>query len=200
MNQQLYRFFEEDVLLESRQVVLLPLQMGHASDLLSVALEKALWKWASYRIGNEKELREYIEKMGQQRSARLAYPLAVVDRNTGKAIGVTTYKNLDARDNKLEVGDSWLGKEWHPTEVGKIINYLLLEYAFEKLEVRRVEFMIDRLDRYSIKTIQGSGAVQEGTLRSHRIMPGGRVRDTISLSVLNYEWEKIKKELFSDQL
>ncbi len=48
--------------------------------------------------------------------------------------------------------------------------------AFEFLELKRVEFLIDYLNSQSRQAILCLGAKEEGILRSHMVMPNGRVR------------------------
>lgn len=44
-------------------------------------------------------------------------------------------------------------------------------------------------------TLEGDVARREGTLRQHVIMPDGHYRDTIYYSILDREWELVKKGL-----
>ena len=71
----------------------------------------------------------------------------------------------------------------------------MLEYAFEALKLNRVEFLTDYLNQRSRNAILRLGAKQEGVLRSHVIMPNGRVRDSVLFSIIQNEWPGVKQHL-----
>lgn len=200
MNQQLTQLFEQHIVLENDLVRLAPFQMEHLAHLSEIAYDKEIWQWTSPHIRSEEDLQNYGEMVLQWREGRMRYPFAIIQKSTGKAIGITTYLNISAEHNRLEIGATWLGKDAQRTGINRASKFLLLQYAFETLEVRRVEFKTDRLNRHSRKAIAKLGATEEGILRSHMIMPGGRARDTVCFSILNYEWEKIKNAVFVEQL
>ena len=74
---------------------------------------------------------------------------------------------------------------------------LLLTYAFEVLNLNRVEFKTDSLNAKSQKALERIGATQEGTLRHHMIQPDGRLRDSVYFSILKNEWATVKPKLES---
>ena len=71
---------------------------------------------------------------------------------------------------------------------------LLLEFAFEKLGMERVEFRADNNNKRSIAAMQGIGCTIEGVLRSNMPTVYGHRRDSIVLSILKGEWENGVKE------
>lgn len=64
--------------------------------------------------------------------------------------------------------------------------------------MERVEFKTDVLNLRSRKALQKIGATEEGVLRSHTLMPGGRRRDSIYYGILKSEWPEIKQRIFGD--
>ena len=70
----------------------------------------------------------------------------------------------------------------------------MLDYAFEKLYIERVEFKTDVLNAQARASLKNIGAIEEGVLRSHTLMTKGRRRDTIYYSILKSEWNHIKRE------
>ncbi len=59
----------------------------------------------------------------------------------------------------------------------------------------RVELITDVLNRQSRAAILRLGAKQEGILRNHMILPGGRIRDSVCFSIIDTEWPKVKARL-----
>jgi RimJ/RimL family protein N-acetyltransferase len=95
----------------------------------------------------------------------------------------------------LEIGGTWYAPEFQRTAVNTECKYLLLSYAFEKLKCIRVQFKSDKRNISSIRAIERLGAVQEGVLRNHYILPDGTLRDSVFFSILDKEWPGIKLKL-----
>ena len=74
----------------------------------------------------------------------------------------------------------------------------MLQYAFESLNLERVEFKTDVLNLQARKALKKIGAIEEGILRSHTLMTNNRRRDTIYYSILKNEWLQMKKSIFKD--
>jgi RimJ/RimL family protein N-acetyltransferase len=72
---------------------------------------------------------------------------------------------------------------------------LLLKYAFEELQINRVEFAIDSRNLRSCAAVKKIGATEEGTLRQHMVLKDGYIRDTVVFSIIKPEWTHIKLSL-----
>ena len=72
---------------------------------------------------------------------------------------------------------------------------LLLTHAFESWGCIRVELITDFLNEQSRTAILRLGAKEEGVLRSHMIMPDGRIRDSVCFSIIDKEWPEVKDRL-----
>lgn len=72
---------------------------------------------------------------------------------------------------------------------------LLLTHAFEVWQCIRVELITDVLNQQSRAAILRLGAKQEGVLRNHMVMPGGRYRDSVCFSIIEAEWPEVKARL-----
>jgi RimJ/RimL family protein N-acetyltransferase len=72
---------------------------------------------------------------------------------------------------------------------------LLLGHAFETLGCVCVQLRTDWFNRRSQAAIERLGAKRDGVLRGQRIMPDGRVRDTVVYSILDHEWPGVRLNL-----
>lgn len=72
---------------------------------------------------------------------------------------------------------------------------LLLTHAFEVWRCIRVALITDVLNQQSQTAILRLGAKQDGILRNHMIMPGGRYRDSVCFSIIEAEWPEVKARL-----
>jgi RimJ/RimL family protein N-acetyltransferase len=115
----------------------------------------------------------------------------------GVVIGSTSFGNIDLLHGRLEIGWTWLGRQFQGVGINREVKFLLLRFAFEALEIKRVEFKTDVLNQQSRRALKNIGATEEGVLRSHMIMPHNRRRDTIYYSILADEWPEVKANYFT---
>ena len=70
-----------------------------------------------------------------------------------------------------------------------------MQHAFETLKFHRVEYKTDVLNARSRAAILKLGAKQEGILRKHMVVAGGRARDSVYFSIIDDEWPAVKAGL-----
>jgi len=99
------------------------------------------------------------------------------------------------KDRGLEIGGTWYGTEFQRTAVNTECKYLLLKHAFETLGCIRVQLKTDSRNERSQKAIERIGAIREGILRNHMILPDGYIRDSVFYSILDSEWGTVKRRL-----
>ena len=86
-------------------------------------------------------------------------------------------------------------RTWQRTLVNTEAKYLMLKHAFEDLQCNRVELLTDMLNSKSRAAIVRIGARQEGVLRSHMVMRGGRVRDSVIYAIVRDDWPGVSASL-----
>ena len=183
------------VTLEGRHVRLEPLSRHHREDLARVALDADLWRWTPTQLHSAEDLDAYIETALSSQRAGTAIPFATVDRSTGRAIGSTRFGNIDAQHRRVEIGWSWLGRQYQRKAFNTEAKLLMLAHAFERLSCIRVELRADVLNTKSRNAIARLGAKEEGVLRHHMILPDGRLIDWVYYSVLRDEWPAVRAGL-----
>ena len=179
-------------MLTGRHVRLEPLSVRHVDDLSAVGLDEELWRWIPTPVRTAEEMRGYVETALEEQAKGAALPFAIVDLRTGKAIGSTRYGNIEGAHRRLEIGWTWVAREWQRTAVNTEAKYLLLSHAFEALGCMRVELKTDSLNEKSRAAILRLGAREEGIFRNHMITASGRIRHTVYFSILDSEWPAIK--------
>jgi RimJ/RimL family protein N-acetyltransferase len=150
------------------------------------------------RYGNietEDQMRNFVRHLLalQQRGTDL--PFAVIHVPSGRAVGMTRYLNIDAENRALEIGGTWYGLAYQRTSVNTECKYLLLGYAFETLDCVRVQLKTDLRNERSQRAIERLGAVREGVLRNHMILPDGTLRHSVFYSILPEEWPSVRARL-----
>jgi RimJ/RimL family protein N-acetyltransferase len=186
----------EPVILMGRVVRLEPLSEAHIADLAKVGLEAKIWRYMRYgNVETIEQLNAWVLELLKLQALGTDLPFAVIATASGNAIGCTRYLNIDALDRSLEIGGTWYGLDYQGTLVNTESKYLLIRHAFENLECVRVWFKTDLRNQRSQRAIERLGAVKEGVLRNHMILPDGAFRDSVVYSILPQEWPQVKEKL-----
>jgi N-acetyltransferase len=183
------------ITLEGRHVRLEPLEAGHASALLDVALDPRIWEFTSSILRNGDDVRKYIETALAWQQAGTAVPFVTVHRATHQVIGSTRFENIHVTNRRAEIGWSWLNPQWWRTAINTEAKYLMLRHAFEQWKCIRVEFKAAANNQRSRNALLRLGAKEEGILRRHMIQADGSYRDSVYFSILDDEWPAVKRRL-----
>jgi RimJ/RimL family protein N-acetyltransferase len=179
------------VTLAGDHVRLEPVADHHAADLLEAGSDPVVWThlpWPQPR--DEAAMRSLLEA-----ERRVALPYAQVEVASGRAVGVTTYRDVDERNRTLEVGGTWLGTPWWRSAINTEAKLLFLGHAFEALGANRVAIKTDIRNERSQAAIARLGAVREGVLRHQYIRRDGTLRDTVMYSIVRDEWSRVRATL-----
>ena len=183
------------VILEGRHVRLEPLTLEHAARLVEVGLDADLWTWIPTPVRTPEEMSAYVQTALKEQAAGSAMPFALVEKSSGRTVGSTRYGNIDRDHHRVEIGWTWVARQWQRTPINTETKYLLLRHAFETLRCIRVELKTDSLNERSRAAILRIGARQEGIFRNHMITASGRIRHTVYFSIVDSEWPEVKARL-----
>ena len=188
---------EHNYILENDVVKLTPVVAADHGNLLPFSLhEPELWKYSLFSAAGAEGLKRYIDNALANRLAGIEYPFTVFDKRTQSYAGSTRFYDIQAFNKTVQIGYTWYGKNFQGTGLNKNCKLLLLQFAFDELQMERVEFRADNRNIKSIAAMKSIGCVEEGILRSHAITPSGERRDSIVLSILKKEWEDgVKQKL-----
>ncbi len=186
----------ESVTLSGNVVRLEPLSLEHATDLLSAGEELAIWDYMPVNPCKSMDtMRQWISSALDEQAKGTCIPFTIIELTGGHVVGSTRYQNIMRSDRGLEIGWTWLAPEARRSAVNTECKYLLLRHAFEVLEAIRVQLKTDSRNLRSQRAIERLGAVKEGTLRNHMIMPNGYFRHSVFYSILDSEWPQVKASL-----
>jgi RimJ/RimL family protein N-acetyltransferase len=102
-------------------------------------------------------------------------------------IGNSGYHNLDWRNRSTEVGIVIGDKSYWDQDYGTEAMQLLLEYAFNTLNLHRVYLRVFEDNPRAIRAYEKAGFIHEGRMRQAEYRRGG-YRDVLLMSVLRSEW------------
>ena len=186
----------EPVTLTGKVVRLEPLWREHAEALLRAAQDSTIWTLMSDNPSVSLEaMHRWIDNALRAQEYGEEVPFAIISLATNEVVGSTRYMTIVPRNRGLEIGWTWLGRAARRTAVNTECKYLLLQHAFETLKAIRVQIKTDSRNLNSQRAIERIGAVKEGTLRNHVIMPDGYFRHSVYYSILDTEWPTVKANL-----
>jgi RimJ/RimL family protein N-acetyltransferase len=185
----------EPVTLDGAIVRLEPLTVDHLDGLAEVAFDPGLWRWTVAQPTDRTALRAWLDAALANAAAGTELPFATVDRATGRPIGSTRFMSIVPEHRRLEIGWTWVARDWQRRGANREAKLLQLTHAFETLGANRVEFKTDSLNEKANPALLGVGATFEGTFRNHMVMPEGRLRHSNYYSVVADEWPEVKARL-----
>lgn len=97
---------------------------------------------------------------------------------------------------RLEIGFTWIAPKWHKTFVNTELKFAMLSFAFETLQLKRIQFSVQPSNTNSIRAVKRLGASYEGTLRNWRYNAIGDSGERAIFSILDREWPNIKSQTF----
>lgn len=184
--------------LENERCLLRPLQPSDWEALYALAHgQPDLFRYMTSQLSEPERLKKFLERALFDRSLHKCTPFAIVDAGTGAVAGTTRFANWVPDHKRIEIGWTWLGVAFHGTGLNKAAKYLMLQYAFTKCDLNRVELKANALNLASRKAIEHMGGYYEGLFRRHMINEDGSLRDTVYYSFIREEWSSIKEKFFN---
>src|SRR4051812_10259050 len=181
--------------LEGNHVKLEPLSLDHLDALCAVGLDPELWKFTTVNIRNCEEMRAYIEEAVKLQAAGTVMAFATRDKKSNQIVGSTRFADIQVAHRTMEIGWTWIARSHQRTADNTEAKYLMLRHAFEQMNARRVMLKTDETNLKSRAAIARIGAQQEGILRNHMLVWGGRNRNSVIFSIISEDWPEVKRDL-----
>ena len=184
----------DPVTLRGRHARLEPLTRAHHDALAEAARDGELWKLWYTSVPSPEEMMTEIERRLDLQSKGWMLPFAVLDA-VGTPVGMTTYMNIDAVYQRVEIGSTWYARRVQRTGLNTECKLLLMRHAFETLGCIAVEYRTSLFNQNSRRAIERLGAKLDGILRNHQRHSDGTLRDTCVYSIIQSEWPAVKTHL-----
>lgn len=181
--------------LENDRVLLRPVAEADREGVRAVAMDPDIWRYFVSAVETDTDFESFFDANLADHAAGRRAVYVIIDKKSGRIAGSMSFGNMAEADRRLEIGWSWLGRDFRGQGVNHWAKALLLEHAFEVLDAERVEFKTDILNVQARRGLSNIGATEEGTLRSFNFMPGGRRRDAVFYSILRAEWPQVRAAL-----
>jgi len=179
-------------LIPGRFIDLERLTNDHIPGLESIAMDEKIWQNLPYNIKGKATFDVFIKDLQVRNLNNQTITYVVRDTTTKQIVGSTGFINIDAINQQLEIGPTWLSPIVWGTKINIESKYLLLAHCFEQLNIMRVELRTRESNMRSQKAIEKIGGIKEGLLRCHRKNDDGTFRNTIMYSIIQPEWPNTK--------
>lgn len=182
--------------LEGRYVIVECLSKDkHGADLYEVYGPDSPADMWTYLFQNPVQSQEeWSVLLDQMLAAQDRFYYAIVDKESGKALGTFALMRINRGSRVIEVGSVTYSPQLKRTRLATEAQYLLARYVFEELEYRRYEWKCDALNQPSRYAAERLGFIYEGTFRQ-AVVYKGRNRDTDWLAMIDKDWPAVKIRL-----
>jgi RimJ/RimL family protein N-acetyltransferase len=177
--------------LEGETIRLEPIDLERHAHGLYAAQHgaRALWKYLpDGPFRSEDEFRAWLARCDASDD-----PLyfAIVDRESGRPLGMASYLRMTPAHGVIEVGYIWYSPALQRTRAATETMYVMARHVFDDLGYRRYEWKCNALNEPSRRAALRLGFTFEGVFRQHMVVKD-RNRDTAWYSMLDSEWPRVK--------
>lgn len=184
--------------LSNSKITLLPITSDHIQKMKLLSGDSSIWTWYTEDLTQPEALTAWMTKRLEETKGGEKMTYSVLLNETSEIIGSSSYGHIDWAEKGIEIGWTWLGADYIGSGINKHMKFLMLQHAFEMMEIERLELRTDVTNLRSRKAMEKIGAQHDGTLRNHRSTQGNRRRDTVIYSILKSEWPEIKSSIFKE--
>ncbi|MEN2402357.1 GNAT family protein [Flavobacterium sp. MC2016-06] len=189
---------QSNIILENEKVLLIPFESERNIELKSIIFDDEIWKYMGMYVRNDIDFENYINSTLKQKADGICYPFLIIDKATNKVAGSTRYGYLNLSSQKCEIGWTWYAKEFQGTGLNKACKFELLNFGFENIQFKRIQFSADLENERSQRAIENLGALKEGLFRNNYIDSEGKSKDDVYYSIISEEWNATKRDYFTE--
>jgi len=139
-----------------------------------------------YKLSDAKK---FIAQTHKNKTKKLR--LGIEDSKTKKIIGVIGLESINYHGHRGAILGYWLGKKyWGQGIMTEAVN-LILQHAFKKMNLKRIQASVMRPNQASMKVLEKCGFQHEGILRQ-KVFKNKKWLDIFIYGILKEEYKKEK--------
>ena len=174
--------------LHAKRVTLRWLKESDVRDLYAIFSDPEVARyWSEAAYTEEGQAKELLDRIRTSFASRSLFQWGVVRPDENRVIGTVTLASLDTQNRRAELGFALNRDEWGSGLMSEAVAELV-RFAFENLELHRLEADIDPRNDASIRLVERLGFQREGLLRERWIV-AGEINDTVLYGLLAREWQ-----------
>jgi [ribosomal protein S5]-alanine N-acetyltransferase len=174
--------------LETPRLVLRAFRHADAADLFAVFSDPEVFRYIP--VGDWKHVDEAHQRIARDVEKMAAgdyIRLAVERREDSRVLGEVLLFNFAKESRRAELGYALARAAWGFGYASEALEPLV-EYAFEHLDLNRIEAVINPVNTASARVLQRQGFQHEGTQRE-RYVERGETSDGGLYGLLRREWQ-----------
>jgi N-acetyltransferase len=180
--------------LEGRLIALEPIGEEHREPLRAAAADPVIWRWMQVDGSEANGFDRWFDHALREAAAEREAPFVTTEREGDGVLGSTRFLTLRPDHRGVEIGNTWLAQSAWSSGANIEAKLLMLEHAFERVGVMRVEFKTDARNVESRRALEALPATFEGIFRKHMLIHAG-IRDSAYYAITDEDWPKVKANL-----
>lgn len=173
--------------LDAPRVRLRWLTAADIDGLFGVFSDAAMMRyWSTPAMRDRAEAAALLDRIHRQFAEKNGFQWGVERKSDGELLGTCTLFNVHVANMRAEVGYCLRSPHWGQGYMGEALT-ALIDYAFNVLNLRRLEADVDPNNAKSLRILGRMGFQREGLLRE-RWNVAGEIQDTAFLGLLAREW------------
>ena len=133
--------------LENERVKIRPLEYEDLEPLYEVAKDPKIWEQHPSKRYQKKEFEKFFAESIASKCA-----LAILDKSTDNIIGSSRFKTVEGNPNAIEIGWTFLGRNYWGGTYNKEVKGLMMTHAFN--HVQNAIFYVDKDNIRSQKAVE----------------------------------------------
>lgn len=159
---------------------------------------ETILKWRNSNRIRENMINDHIISMDEHRDwfVRLMQQkkdIYLIFQHSNLPAGMVYFTDIDKRNNICFWG-FYLGNEILPKGTGLILGIMGLEYAFNKLGIRKICGQVFSFNTSSLEFHKKLGFMEEGRLIKH-VLKNQKYEDIISFALFKEDWDTKKNSI-----
>lgn len=180
-------------IIETERLILTEIKKEHAEDMFQYLSDPEVMKY--YGISPFTTIQDALGEMdwyNQIRLAKKGIRWGVSLKESNQIIGSCGFLNWEQKHFRADIGAELSREHWGKGIMSEVFQ-AILSYGFQRMNLERIQAIIEPLNIASQKLAEKNGFVNEGLLRKYEY-GDGKFDDLFMYSILREEFQ-IKKEL-----
>jgi len=128
--------------LQTENVLLRPIKVDDFDSFFDLTKDESMWIYYTSDLSIEGNLEKWIDDAITDGVEKKRLAFTIIDKKQNQIIGSTSFGNISHYDKRIEIGWTWIGKEFRGKGFNDQIKFLMIKYCFEELGFERVELKI----------------------------------------------------------
>jgi RimJ/RimL family protein N-acetyltransferase len=173
--------------LQTPRLTLRSLEPSDVDDVFAVFSDRMVMRyWDGATMTTRQHAMNYIDHIHHSFRRRELVQWGIADRGTNAVLGTCTLTHFSTIHERSEIGFAIRQERWG-RGLGSEAVAAVVAFAFETLNLHRVEADVDPRNERSLRLLERLGFRREGYLRERYYINGER-QDAVVMGLLRSEW------------